>query len=121
MALSFLASSWEGPDTGAGYVTAYPGGYALPLASNLNFSRGSTVPNLVEVGIGAFGRVDLFVGGASADLVADVEGWVGDSTNSYFASGLYQPSGPVRIYDTRYVSTATGDLHQPLGPGSRSP
>jgi hypothetical protein len=103
--------------TGNGYVTVYPGGNSLPLASNLNFTRGSTVPNLVEVGVSAFGRVNLFVGGASANLVADVEGWVGDSTNSYFAAGLYQWSGPGRLYDSRYISTANGDIHQPLGPG----
>jgi hypothetical protein len=103
--------------TGGGYVVAYPTGLTRPLASNINFTGGATVPNLVEVGTGLGGRVDLYVGGAAADLIADVEGWVGDSTNSYFAQGLYNAQGPVRVWDSRYISTANGNVHQPLGPG----
>jgi hypothetical protein len=34
------------PDTG-GYITAFPGDASIPVASNLNFVAGQTVPNLV--------------------------------------------------------------------------
>jgi len=102
--------------TGPGFVTAYPHGFARPLASSLNYIGGMTVPNLVQVAVGTGGKVDLYVGGASAHLVADIEGWYGDSTDSYGQGALYQSTSPGRIYDSRYVSTATGYAHQPLGP-----
>ncbi|HEY8817129.1 MAG TPA: fibronectin type III domain-containing protein, partial [Candidatus Dormibacteraeota bacterium] len=101
--------------SGPGFVTAYPGG-SRPNASNLNFARGQTVANLVQVAVGANGKVDLFVGGASADVIADVEGWIGDSTDSYFSNGLFNAYGPVRAWDSRQISTANGWVHRPLGP-----
>ena len=100
--------------TGAGFVTAYPTGSTRPNASNLNFVAGLTVPNLVEVALSGSGQVSLFVGGASADLVADVEGWVGDATNSYGRAGTFGPMAPVRVLDTR---TSVGGHPAKLGPG----
>jgi hypothetical protein len=86
---------------GYGYVTVYPSGASLPLASNLNFVPGQTVPNLVEVAVGNNGMVSFYVGGASTHLVADVEGWVGDPTNSFGRDGLFVPLPPARLLDTR--------------------
>jgi hypothetical protein len=100
--------------TGSGFVTAYPAGAARPNASNLNYVAGLTVPNLVEVAVGSLGRVDLYVGGSSTDLIADVEGWVGNSTNSYGGAGLFEAQSPARILDTR---TGTGAPHAKLGAG----
>lgn len=57
-----------------GYVTVWPDGLTRPLASNLNYVSGQTVPNAVTVGLGASGGVELFTQ-ASADLVVDVNGW----------------------------------------------
>ena len=99
--------------TGAGFVTAFPTGSLRPNASNLNFVRGQTAPNLVEVAVGVLGQVTLYVGGASADLVADVGGWVGDSTDSYTPSGLFDALPPSRILDTR---TGNGAPVAKLGP-----
>src|SRR5207302_7636398 len=45
--------------TATGFVTAFPTGSARPNASNLNFARGQSVPNLVEVGVGSQARVTL--------------------------------------------------------------
>src|SRR5262249_50721951 len=50
----------------SGYVTAYPDGAALPTASNVNFSHGQTVPNLVAVKVGANGSVRLYNGAPGA-------------------------------------------------------
>lgn len=36
----------------ASYLTVYPTGVIQPLASNLNWAAGETIPNLVEVGLG---------------------------------------------------------------------
>ena len=85
--------------TGAGYFTLYPTGSLQPTASNLNFVSGQVVPNLVEVGVGASGRVSLF-SSVSADAIADLEGYVTTATQG--GAGLYNAlSSPARICDTR--------------------
>lgn len=99
--------------TGAGFVTAFPAGSLRPKTSNLNFALSQTVPNLVEVAVGVHGQVTLYVSGASADLVADVGGWVGDSTDSYTPLGLFTALAPSRILDTR---TGNGAPVAKLGP-----
>lgn len=81
-----------------GYVTVYPAGGARPIASNLNFVAGQTVPNLVTVGVGAAG-VAFYVFGATTDLIADVVGYydgaaVGDA-------GRFVGLAPSRAVDTR--------------------
>src|SRR3954471_12081050 len=60
----------------SGFVTAYASGSARPVASNLNFVAGQTVPNLVVVPVGADGKVALHNGSAGAvHLLADVAGY----------------------------------------------
>ena len=67
----------------AGYITVYPDGATRPLASNLNFVAGQTVPNLVVAPVGADGKVDLYNGSSgTVELVADVSG--------YFSNGAGQ-------------------------------
>src|SRR5439155_5378952 len=104
--------------TAAGYLTVYPMGVTRPVASNLNFVAGQTVPNLVEVAVGDGGTVDLFAefaGGAGrADVIFDVAGWVGVATNSMVKDGLYNPLTPARIMDTR---TGLGVRKGAVGPG----
>jgi hypothetical protein len=59
-----------------GYITVYPDGVSPPLASNLNFVAGQTVPNLVVAPVGADGNVDFYNGSTSTvQLVADVSGY----------------------------------------------
>ena len=60
-----------------GFLTVWPAGEPLPLASNLNFGAGQTVPNLVVAKVGAGGKVNIYNGGGAAHLVADVAGWYG--------------------------------------------
>ncbi len=61
--------------SGPGYVTAYPAGDGQPVASNVNFVAGQTVPNTAVVPVGQ-GTVELFNGSASwVDLVVDVSGY----------------------------------------------
>ncbi len=95
--------------TASSFLTAYPDGTATPLASNVNFVAGQTIPNLVTVPVGANGKVDIFNRNGSVDVIADLSG--------YYSSGgsLMQPVTPVRVLDTRVpigVPTATR-----LGPG----
>lgn len=58
----------------AGFVTVYPCDAPRPLASNLNFVAGSTVPNAVVSKIAVDGKVCLFTSGAT-HLIADVNGY----------------------------------------------
>src|SRR5918995_1734600 len=44
----------------ASYLTVWPTGAPMPLASNLNFTAGQTVPNMVIATVGAGGRISLF-------------------------------------------------------------
>ncbi|WP_216363113.1 hypothetical protein [Arthrobacter sp. Hiyo1] len=59
-----------------GFATAYPSGTARPNASNLNFSTGQIVPNLVVVPVGADGKVTLYNRSSGASqFIADVAGY----------------------------------------------
>jgi hypothetical protein len=63
---------------GIGFLTVWPTGQTRPLASNLNFLTGGTVPNLVVARLGAGGKVSIYNGsGGTVHLVADVAGWYG--------------------------------------------
>lgn len=58
------------------FVTVFPAGTTLPLASNVNADVGQTVPNLVFVPLSGDGRVSLFNNLGSVHLVADLLGYV---------------------------------------------
>jgi hypothetical protein len=62
------------PNTGS-YLTVYPSGSSVPTASNLNFSPGETVPNLVVVRVGSGGMVNVYNAAGSTDVIFDVAGW----------------------------------------------
>jgi Regulator of chromosome condensation (RCC1) repeat len=86
--------------TGSGFITAYPTGSAAPLASNLNFVAGQTVPNLVMVKVGANGQVSFKNGSAgTSHLVVDVAGYF--TSGSSGAHGEFVSLAPQRIFDTR--------------------
>jgi outer membrane protein assembly factor BamB len=98
--------------TAGGFLTAWPAGQARPLASNLNFVAGQTVPNLVVVKVGTAGTISLFNLQGATHVVADVAGWYGEegSTGDGFVA-----LAPSRILDTR---TGTGAPAVKLGPAS---
>jgi hypothetical protein len=81
----------------AGYLTVWPTGGPAPLASNLNFSAGQTVPNLVEVGLGG-GQVSIYAS-TTLHVIADIEGWV--NNNPTGPDGRFNPLVPARLLDTR--------------------
>ena len=96
--------------TAASFLTVYPAGVSRPLASNLNWVAGQTVPNLVEVAVGAGGKVAAFNSDGSTDVMFDVAGYVSVPSGTPGTDGLYNPVVPNRILDTR---TGNG----PVGPG----
>jgi hypothetical protein len=92
--------------TAASYLTVYPTGTVPPLASNLNFSAGQTVPNRVIVKVGTAGSVSFYNAFGSVDVVADVGGWFSDGSTAATGS-MFVGVAPARILDTR-ASAAVG-------------
>ncbi len=84
--------------TAPGYFTIYPAGTSEPLSSNLNFRAKEAVPNLVEVALGSSGQVSIYTNISSADVIVDVQGYVGPAPSG---AGLYNALSPSRICDTR--------------------
>jgi len=83
-----------------GFLTVWPSSRAQPDASNLNFSPGQTVPNLVVVPVGTDGKIKIYNGSFGAvDLLVDVAGYYMDGTPT--AAGTLGPLTPTRILDTR--------------------
>jgi YVTN family beta-propeller protein len=100
--------------TASSYVTVYPDGQSRPTASNLNFTAGETVANLVTVPIGADGAVDFYNDSGSVELVADMEGYYTTSPGATNFLSYFVPAGPSRVLDTR---NGTGGYSAPVGPG----
>ena len=92
--------------TSSGVLTVYPDGLARPVASNLNWVAGQTVPNQVIVPV-VNGTVDFFNNSpGTVHIVADLGGYFSHDPT---ASG-YTPVTPARVLDTRAaigVSTTT--------------
>ena len=92
--------------TAPGFLTVYPTGEAMPLASNLNFGAGDTVPNLVTAKLGTGGTVSVYNAAGTTHVIADVAGWYDDGTSPTGAG--YHPVTPSRILDTRSGSGPVG-------------
>ncbi|HWG72943.1 MAG TPA: hypothetical protein VG184_02685, partial [Acidimicrobiales bacterium] len=102
--------------TASGFLTAYPDGTTRPLASNLNFTAGQTVPNRVIVPVGTDGKIDLYNHAGTTDAVVDVSGWYTNTTNQAAPGAEFLPSGPTRLADTR-AGSGEPDTEQTLGAG----
>jgi hypothetical protein len=61
--------------TFSSYLSAWPHGATQPLASDLNYTAGETIANLVVVPLSSTGQVDLFNLQGCADVVVDVVGY----------------------------------------------
>jgi hypothetical protein len=110
--------------TKGSFLTLHPSGAPLPLASNLNFNAGQTIPNLITVKLGADGKVNVFNRLGGTHVVLDVAGWYGATpdNNPPFPTptpgatdyGYYHPLPPKRVLDTR---DGTGAPAAKVGPG----
>ena len=86
--------------TAASFLTAYADGAARPLASNLNFTAGESVPNRVIVPLSGTGALDLYNALGIVNAIVDVDGYFNSSVSGYF-----EPVAPARICDTRASNT----------------
>ena len=99
--------------TGNGYATVYPTGGSRPNASNLNFTKGATVSNLVIARVGTGGKVTLHNGAkGTIQLIADLAGHYRDGSVS--TDGGFTPVSPARLLDTR---NGTGAARAAVGAG----
>jgi len=107
VALNVVATNVTGPPS---FLTVWPTGQPRPLASNLNFVPGVSVPNLVIARVGTEGKVSMYNNLGSINVAADVQGYfLGNATGS-----TYVPLAPARVLDTR---DGTGGTASPVGPG----
>ena len=95
--------------TASSWLRVSPTGALPPLTSNLNFTAGQTVPNLVVVRVGTGGQVDLTNLNGHTDVIADVVGYYAAASGARFV-----PLSPTRILDSR---SGTGGYSSPWGPG----
>ncbi|WP_270889841.1 GH12 family glycosyl hydrolase domain-containing protein [Pedococcus sp. 5OH_020] len=103
--------------TRSGFVTAYADGAGRPGTSNLNFTAGQGVANLVVAQVGANGKVSLYNGSAgSTHLFADVSGYY--LSGAPTTPGAFRPVAPARVLDTRF---GVGAPAAPVGPGGVMP
>ncbi|MFJ8439878.1 hypothetical protein [Kitasatospora griseola] len=94
--------------TATGWITAHADGQPLPATSNLNFTAGRTIANLVTVPV-VNGKVDLRNSAGTVDLIADVAGYYSAAGTSTFS-----PATPQRLLDTR---NGTGARQGTVGAG----
>ncbi len=96
--------------TASGYLSVFAGDQQRPLASNLNFTAGKSVPNLVTVAVAPDGTIKAFNSDGQSHVLIDVVGWYADSSPSSGGTA-YVPFTPERVVDTR-------DDNIPLNPRS---
>jgi hypothetical protein len=88
----------------------YPCGRPAPNVSNVNFTAGRAVPNLVTVALG--GGSVCIMASSPAHVIADLAGWYGSTGQTY------TPSTPLRLLDSRGTGPKTDFRVSVAGPVS---
>ncbi|MCX7621945.1 MAG: fibronectin type III domain-containing protein, partial [Acidimicrobiales bacterium] len=96
--------------TAASHLTVWPGDQERPVASNLNFIAGQTIPNLVVARVSPSGALKVFNNAGSTHVIFDVVGWYDNGAGG----DRYTPLAPARILDTRDGTGGGGGM---IGPG----
>ena len=108
-AVAMLLNVTVDDPSGAGFVTVYPCGDGVPLASNLNFVAGQTIANSAVVAISSDRTVCFYVSTAT-HLIVDVNGSYSPSSAVGFPTSAHQQ----RLLDTRTTSPAIAGTVQQL-------
>jgi hypothetical protein len=61
--------------TATSYLTVYPAGAARPVTSNLSFTTGQIISNMVIVAVGTGGKVTFYNRAGTVDITADLAGY----------------------------------------------
>jgi hypothetical protein len=102
------------------YLTVFPTGNR-PLASNLNFTAGQTVPNRVVVPLAGDGSISFYNAFGTVDVIADLSGWFTDGSNPSASGSRFAPVPPTRILDTRTTSKLGPNQSMPVAIGGNGP
>ncbi|WP_035799240.1 PKD domain-containing protein [Kitasatospora mediocidica] len=94
-----------------GHLTVFPANTPQPSTSNLNYTAGTNIANLVTVPVNSGGDLQVATNTGSVDAIADVYGYYMPGAASKFT-----PTTPARILDTRNG----GDAGK-LGPAATLP
>ncbi|MGH9133492.1 MAG: DUF1501 domain-containing protein, partial [Ilumatobacteraceae bacterium] len=78
------------------FLTVCPGSAARPETSNLNPEPGRATPNLVVMGVGSDGRIDVHNSVGETNCIVDVFGYF-----SSIGGDRFSPLEPSRLLDTR--------------------
>lgn len=94
--------------TAPSYLTVYPN--ARPLASDLNWVAGQTIPNMTQATLSSTGTVSFYNNTGSTDLVVDLSGFFGQ------ASGVSVTANPASVpADGVTTSTVTATVTSSTG------
>jgi hypothetical protein len=102
------------------YLTVFPTGNR-PLASNLNFTAGQTVPNRVVVPLAGDGSISFYNAFGTVDVIADLSGWFTDGSNPSASGSRFAPVPPTRILDTRTTSKLGPNQSMPVAIAGNGP
>jgi hypothetical protein len=91
--------------TASSFLSAYPAGDPLPLASNLNFVAGQTIANRATIGIGTNGQIEIYNHSGTVQVDVDVDGYYTGTAGG--AGSAFYPVTPVRLTDTRSATNGT--------------
>jgi hypothetical protein len=96
--------------TNVSHMTVWPQGLTEPNISNLNFSPGQTIPNLVTVAINN-GGVSIVNLAGTTHLIIDVVGYYADATGDL--GSRFHSLAPSRLFDTRFNIGGVGSSPLP--------
>lgn len=85
-----------------GWLSAFPAGAPLPVASTVNFPTKVTAVNTTIVPVGTGGRVSIYNGSPGpVDVLADLTGWTTAGAVDPSTGGAFTVMTPARLLDTR--------------------
>ena len=101
--------------SGAGFLTAFPAGSAVPISSNVTVdAAGQTRAAGVIVALGV-GGMSVLAGDMTADVLFDVTGYVTGASAVVSTLGLLVPVVPTRVADSRRDGRVVDDLSVSTG------
>ncbi|MFN0028297.1 MAG: hypothetical protein ACKV2O_14110 [Acidimicrobiales bacterium] len=98
------------------FLTVFPAGSGLPLASNVNPAVDDIVPNLATVKVGAGGQITLYNEAGNTHAAVDIMGYFAPDNGADVTGGRFFGQTPQRLIDTRDEPRNSGN-RVPIGPG----
>lgn len=102
--------------TAESYLTVWGKGTTRPDASNLNFTAGKTIPNMVIAPVSSSGEISIYNDAGTTDVIVDVLGWFPAAN-----ADAMKAVTPARVFNTRQGGATEDGLGRPgakLGTGA---